>query len=76
MHFNYDTYGIHALTVSEADAEAEAHYDLVLRWNNMTPRSSDEVELTRGLPEADTIEFILALRETCDRALRSLRGNR
>lgn len=69
MRFDHELYGMKLLEFSRRDAIAEAHYSLVLRLSTLP---GDEIELHRGLPAPETKALLLALRESCERALRQL----
>jgi len=74
MDFDQERFGIQVLEFSRRDATAEAHYSVVLRLSTLRC-DEDEVELMRGLPAPETRALLLALRESCDRALRQVDEN-
>jgi len=72
MDFDHEQFGVHVVEFSLPDAVAEGHYSVVLRMNALSVLDSASVELSHGLPAPETAELLLALRESCERALRAL----
>lgn len=72
MVFNHERFGVKLVPFSAGDTEAEPHYSLMLLFNHIRVISTEQVELTRGLPGDETREFLRALHESCKRALADL----